>query len=167
VDGTLVIGCPGAYVFDVVSSDGTVIRVQRTWEPVKLSGDARTFYTQMMQWPVPSSKPAYSRLIVDPVAGRIWVRPEVHPDSIELTREVASAAGYAYSWIPGSSGVFDVFDSTGIWIASVRMPSELEYDGYSYQGSVRIRGDTIWARTRNEFKVEYVSKYLVNWPGKE
>jgi hypothetical protein len=163
-DGRLVVGCPATYAFEVHGLGDHRLAVEREWEAVALQPAARVYYSEQLGWPVPGRKPAYSRIIVDPIEKRFWVRPEVQPEAVARDPNVSRVTGQTHSWIPGSSGTFDVFDSEGVWLARVGIPRGLEYDGYSDQGGFRIRGDTVWARTRGEMNVEHVTKFLVKWP---
>jgi hypothetical protein len=165
-DGRLAFGCPDTYEFDVVQPNGHVLRIRRDdWRPVELSNRAREWLTWYRQWPFPATKPAYARVLLAPVGGRIWVRPEVHPVNVGVSPEAEAALGLSENWRPWGAGVFDVFDREGVFLGPVRMPPEMSYSGHSSYG-ITIHGDTVWAITEGEFDEAYISKYLVRWPGR-
>ena len=168
-DGTLALGCPADYTFDVIREGQPVLRISREWTPV------RTFPGEYEYWssapvipgflplpPFPERRPAYARIIL-PGDGRVWVWP-VHPSQQreEPAHRVATS-GRTHYWWPATQGAFDVFREDGRWLGKVQLPEELRYLGYTPPHLV-IRGDTLWARVRDSLDVQYVVRYRLVWP---
>lgn len=160
-DGTFVVGCPARYSFTIRSPSGALTRVVREWSPVAVSDEERDFRNRM---PVPhagTTLPAYAKVIV-PGDGRIWVWPR-QPDVKEaLPPDVVKRFRVTHTWAIASQGVFDVFDTTGNWLAVVRLPREARYSGYPTEPNIVIRGDTLWAVAQDSNDVEYIVRYDVS-----
>jgi len=169
-DGTLALGCPADYTFDVIQEGQRVLRISREWTPVRTFpgeyeywGSAPQMYSWALQLPpFPERRPAYARIIL-PGDGRVWVWP-VHPSKKheEPAHRVATS-GRTHYWWPATQGAFDVFREDGRWLGSVQLPEGLHYSGY-LPPHVVIRGDTVWARVQDSLDVQYVVRYRVVWP---
>lgn len=157
-DGTLAIGCPETYEFDVVHPDGRVLRVRRSGaERLTLGRDERQFLAFVGIGRLPDHRPYYARLIL-PGDGRIWVWPNQpmekwHPEGMPVSE----------AWMLGRTGAFDVFSPDGSWLGTVPLPPEIRYSGFPTERPVVIRGDTVWALTRDSLDVNYVTRYEVVW----
>jgi hypothetical protein len=169
-DGTLALGCPADYTFDVIREGQPVLRISREWTPVRTFPGEYEYWgsaPQMYSWalrlpPFPERRPAYARIIL-PGDGRVWVWP-VHPSKKheEPAHRVATS-GRTHYWWPATQGAFDVFREDGRWLGSVQLPEGIHYGGY-LPPHVVIRGDTVWARVQDSLDVQYVVRYRVVWP---
>lgn len=162
-DGRVAFGCPASYEFDVVHPDGRVLRVSRAWEPVVVEDEVRDFFATAGVGPVDETKPAYARILL-PDDGRIWVWPEQPSQSQELSEEQRQRWGMDRFWIVPTRGSFDVFEPDGTWLAQVPLPAGVAYSGYPTTPPVMIRGDSLWAVTRDELGVNYVTRFELRWP---
>jgi hypothetical protein len=169
-NGTLAVGCPAEYVFDVIREGEPVLRISREWTPVRTFPGEYEYWSsapQMYSWalplpPFPEHRPAYARIIL-PGDGRVWVWP-VHPSVRHETPEhQVATSGRTHYWWPATRGAFDVFREDGRWLGKVQLPEEVRYDGYTPPHLV-IRGDTLWARVQDSLDVQYVVRYRVVWP---
>jgi hypothetical protein len=163
-DGTMALGCPDRYEFDVVRRDGSVLRVRRPdAERVLLDRDHRRF---MSEWwpmgPLPDERPFYARIIL-PGDGRIWVWPNQPAETYSPPPEVQARTGVTTAWRVSLSGWFDVYEADGSWLGMVPMPESAEYSGFPMGRPIFIRGDTLWAVTRDEWDVHYVTRFEVKW----
>ncbi len=168
-DGGLVVGCSREYVFHVERSDGTVLRIGRDWEPVPVSPAEREFWTRGItaqfrqrnpdwRWtapPVPDHKPAWRQILVGS-DGRYWVKTSQPSTS-------APAPENSPAWWPEvvytSPMGYDQFDTTGRWLAIVKVPPELrEYPAPFF------RGDTAWAVVTDSLGVERVARLHLSAP---
>jgi len=169
-NGTLALGCPADYTFDVIREGQPVLRISREWTPV------RTFPGEYEYWssaprmspralplpPFPEHRPAYARIIL-PGGGRVWVWP-VHPSvQHEMPEQQGALSNRTRYWWPATHGASDVFREDGRWLGEVQLPEELRYSGY-LPPHIVIRGDTLWARVRDSLDVQYVVRYRVVWP---
>ena len=121
---------------------------------------------------VPRERPAFLRLWATD-SGRLWVWPGATGSSREATDQerefmrqalpgVATPTRIWSYWLPTDG--FDVFGSDGQWIGHVDTPDNWDGDPYPGIGDPQFKGDTIWAVTRDEFDVSYISKFVVDWP---
>jgi hypothetical protein len=62
------------------------------------------------------------------------------------------------------TGAFDVFASSGEYVGAVRLPEGLEYRPFPGHTDFFIRSDTVWAVAHDSLEVEYLAKYVVEWP---
>lgn len=162
-DGGLVIGCNREYVFHVGRSDGTVLRIGRDWEPVPVGPAEQEFWTRGItaqfrqrnpdwRWtapPVPEHKPAWRQILVGS-DGRYWVKTSQPSTS-------APAPEHSPAWWPEivytSPVGYDQFDTTGRWLAVVRVPP-----GFREYPTPFFRGDTAWAVVTDSLGVERVAR---------
>jgi hypothetical protein len=159
--GTLVVGCPRRYAFDVLRGDGSVLRVSRPWTPVEVSPGERALHEEFGgTGPLPVLRPAYAAIIPS-ADGRTWVWPTQPSERVPLPEEEAQMYGLTHTWAIAWQGSFDVFDPDGRWRAVVRLPYDARYSGYPTEPDVVIRGDTLWAVAWDELDVQYVVRYEV------
>lgn len=163
-DGSLLVGCPSAYEFEVVALDGSVRRIGRTWEPVRTSDDHRALLAERVgTGPLPEDRPAYVRLQAMS-EGRIWVRPTLPSHRVALPDEVVEQVGITHTWDESTRAVFDVFSVEEGWIGTVALPPAARYSGFPTEPPVVIRGDSIWATATDSLDVQYLVKYVIDWP---
>lgn len=179
-DGVLVFGCSADYSLDVEHSGG-VFRISRDWNPAVLTDEAQDFYEMGQEietgiprprFSVPRERPAFLR-VWRAEDGRLWLWPGTPGSSEEVTDQQREAFArflpgravpprfWSY-WSPTDG--LDVFDWEGGWIGHVATPST--WDGGPFPGSEDpvFRGDTLWALTKDEFDLRYISKFVVEWP---
>lgn len=163
-DGSFLVGCPSAYEFDVIGRDGSVQRIGRPWEPVRTSDDHRTLLAERVgTGPLPEERPAYVRLQAMS-EGRVWVRPTLPSQRVTLPDEVVEQVGITHTWDESTRAIFDVFSVDDGWIGTVALPPEARYSGFPTEPPVVIRGDSIWATATDSLDVQYVVRYVVEWP---
>jgi len=176
--GYSIVGCNATYEFDLLHSDSTVTRVRRSeWPAVPVSEEERkaaiewwTIGIRRFPGPeswtytgpdVPDHKPAYKKFLMAE-DGRIWVWSftvsEPSPTPPEAPRNYPDEV---WRTDPGG-GHFDVFEPTGRWLGTVRVPPEIEY-GWPSSPEPVIRGDTIWAATTDSLEIEYITRYEIRW----
>ncbi len=165
-DGRTAFGCPAEFRFDVILLDGSVRRIEIPHRPAPwLDGEVAQFAADYeFDASIVGDRPAYTRILLAP-DGRTWVWPSPQPERIEVPQQFREIAGADTRWSVGEVGAFEVFGDDGRWHATVRLPDELRYSGFPTEPPVVIRGDTIWGVTVDEFDVEYVSRYVVEWAG--
>lgn len=169
-DGSLAIGCPDRYEFDLQGPDGpdgpdgSVLRVR--WsraERVPLEPEYREY---LAKWAgltgLPDERPAYARLIVAG-DGRVWVWPNQPAETWTPSRDLQARTGATVGWRLSTRGAFEVFDEHGRWLGTVPVPNEFAYSGFPTERPVMIRGDTLWAITRDSLEVNYVTRFLLRW----
>jgi hypothetical protein len=169
-DGTLALGCPADYTFDMIREGQPVLRISREWTPVRTFPGEYEYWSSAPQMypgasqlpPFPERRPAYARIIL-PGDGRVWVWP-VHPSMRhEMPEHQVALSGRTHYWWPATQGAFDVFREDGRWLGEVQLPEGLYYSGY-LPPHIVIRGDTVWARVQDSLDVQYVVRYRVVWP---
>lgn len=151
---------------------GTVLRIERTWDPVPVPAaersDAEERASHNMRnnfpgwrWngpPVPDTKPPLRGLWVDD-DGRIWVhlsQPSVEiMDAGEVAKEREGTKRMPTRF--QEKVAFDVFERDGRYLGRVNAP-----DGLSIQPEPVIRGDTVWAATRDELDVSCIVRYRID-----
>lgn len=178
--GDLVFGCSTTYSFDVERPDG-VIRVSRQWEPAVMTEEEHDYYGLIQErsvgiprprFSVPKERPAFLR-IWRADDGRFWLWRGAAGQSTEMTEEqreafsrfVPGRAAPPRSWTYWSpTDGLDVFDADGRWIGHVVTPQSWDGDPYPGLGDPLFRGDTVWATTKDELDLRYISKFVVEWP---
>lgn len=162
-DGTVAVGCAANYSFDVRYPDGRVLRAERAWQPALMESDEQAHFL-MYHDTAPRNRPAFLRVWLGE-KGRIWARPGTagHPRSATPAER---SAGYPEeiwdAWVPTDG--MDVFESDGAWLGHVRTPPNWAARPFPGLGDPQFVGDTIWAVTTDELGVEYLSKFVVEWP---
>ncbi len=133
-------GYPAEYRFEIHNPDGTIIVVERSFEPVAVDPDEAEWQRRATirsgrqfepgwNWSgdeIPTTKPAYSRLQVDR-NGRVWVTrrgavtrvDDCDPDPLEVTNGRPRPC-----WVPETT--FDVFGDHGKFLGSVETPAEID-----------------------------------------
>lgn len=132
-EGYLVSGSNAEYSFDIVHADGSVLRVERAWEPVKLNGEERSQWEAWAQFldeqrrpgapeidrHIPELKPAYRQLEVDQ-DGRIWVDRYVEAVHRDRTPREPGDERPLLTWFEPRT--FDVFERDGKFLGTVVLP---------------------------------------------
>jgi len=163
-EGSLLTGCPAKYEAEVVSRDGPVHRFRRPWRPLGIDDEHRHLLTTEVGIPgLPAERPAYVRLEAFS-AGRLWIRPTLPSEPVPLPPEVVEALGVTHTFFESARAVFDVFTVQDGWLGTVALPPEARYSGFPTDPPVVIRGDSVWAVATDSLDVQYVVKYLVEWP---
>ncbi|MEK9499795.1 hypothetical protein WI372_02215 [Gemmatimonadota bacterium DH-20] len=163
-NGTVAVGCAANYSFDLRYPDGRVLRVERAWQPALMESDEQAHFL-MYHDAAPRNRPAFLRVWLGE-KGRIWARPGTagHPRSATPAER---SAGYPEeiwdAWVPTDG--MDVFEPGGAWLGHVRTPPNWVARPFPGLADPQFMGDTIWAVTTDELGVEYLSKFVVEWPG--
>jgi hypothetical protein len=148
-DGALVVGLSAEYMIEVRRRDGSVLRIEREYEPVELTAGERLEYEAVNDWsrqyqaanltaeipPVPSTKPAFRGLTVAD-DGRVWVllhSPAVKDETIR-PGPVDERTPPRVTW--REPMVYDVFDADGDYLGRVSTTPGTWIEV--------IRGDTAW-----------------------
>lgn len=157
------------YRIDQFRPDGSVVRVERSWEPVAVnSGEAsllrrrieRNYRDQFPGWSwngpeIPDTKPPFSALFVGE-NGRIWVQvptPSEEFMTVAEARDEERATGRILNRYR-SPVAFDVFEPSGDYLGRVNAPT-----GFSTSPRPVFRGETVWATVRDEFDVQRVVRF--------
>jgi hypothetical protein len=169
--GYMVGGLSTDYRIDLYRNDG-VLRVERSWEPVPVPAAERSDAEERAsfnmrnnfpgwRWngpPVPDTKPPFRSLWVDD-GGRIWVQlsqPSVEiMDAGEVMKERERTKRMPTRF--QEKVAFDVFERDGRYLGRVSAP-----DGLSVYPEPIIRGDSVWAVTRDDLDVSYVVRYRID-----
>ena len=163
-------GTGATYSIDILHRDGSVLRVERAYEPVPVqSGErasAETTTTRSMRrvepgWSwngpaIPDDKPAYRHLFFSD-EGRVWaLLNSVGYDTGEPTYTASPGEPDAPNqW--REPNVFDVFDREGRFLGRVTAP-----DGLRTNPVPVIRGDQVWAIVADELDVQYLKRFRVS-----
>lgn len=137
--GELVVGVNDEYAFELHRRDGTVLRIEKEWQPVAVDSDERAEreasndYVRATQGrfmtaeipPVPDSKPAYRGFFFDEEGGRIWVHryapsEKGEPEAARTIPGNPDAEPPMITWREPT--VFDVFTTQGTYLGEVRLP---------------------------------------------
>ena len=156
----ILVGVSSAYRFEIRKPDGSVVGVERKFEPVKLwpeehaAHEARNAWVKKTQGqfisseipPVPHTKPAFRGMIAGE-RGRIWVHRYTAAVRVEEDPTKRRPDGPPpILW--REPDVYDVFESDGTYLGEVPIP--LGTSIYVF------RGDTLWGVRRGELDESYV-----------
>ena len=161
-----VIGCNESYQFDVIGLDGSVRRIERSWDPVPITAAEQRIWTDGLtaqfrmrdrgwRWTasgVPDRKPAYRSLYAGE-SGRLWVRTAQPGREIDRPERMPDV--YPDKFFTEPIG-FDVFDATGEYLGPVAVP-----EGFRDRPVPVFWGDTVWAVVTDDDGVEYISRLLL------
>jgi hypothetical protein len=177
--GSVAVGCPADYEVDLLSPDGSVVRLSRDWTPVTVSAEERgsfvegqilsrnrSGYFERWSWEgerPPDQKPAYQRIVFGR-EGRIWVWPSQPSVRFEMPEEYRQQGWPPAGYRLASTGAFDVFTETAEYLGAARLPDDLPYSPFPGGADPFIRGDTLWALRYDSLDVPYLAKYAVQWP---
>jgi hypothetical protein len=174
-DGARVSGRGDAYSFEVYRDDGSVMVVEKEWDPVPITVDEAAWYRRRLTalwrsatdqswvWPgpeIPAHKGAF-KYIIPTADGRFWVVRQM----AGLPREGCDPEPdeyYGYEedpcWLEPL--VADVFDEEGRFLGPVPMP-----DGIRYLVRPYIRDDTVIALLEDAEGISFIKRFRLHIPG--
>lgn len=161
------------YAIDVVRPDGSVVRIEREFEPAPATREERAALYRAIdrrarqidyRWTwggpvIPEVKPPFKGLFVDE-DGRIWVRlhqPAEPEESAaeESAADESAAEGAETAW--REPIVFDVFEPGGRYLGQVHAPS-----GFRTLPQPVIRGDMVWAVVAEPGELPNVVRFRID-----
>ena len=158
-DASMVTGYPDTYRFERLALDGTVLRVEKSWQPVTVHPDEADWYRGrlLMFWralipefiwqaaDVPDHKRAYMALVPDR-DGRVWVIREMAGERIaDCDEEPEDMNGYVERPCWRQAYVLEGFGTDGRYLGQVGLPDGLRFSVQPY-----IRGDQVVAVFEDE-----------------
>jgi len=166
LDGSWAVGVTDDYAFEIRKSDGVVLRVQRSWEPVPVPAEEAEYSKQRTtelvrermgagpEWSwngpeIPYHKPAYEQLIPDR-NGRLWV---LRAQASQLTTDCYD--DQPECWLPQGYWL-DAFDTDGRFLGSVTLRQR--------PNATFIDGTTILSSEMDAAGTFVVKKYRVVLP---
>jgi hypothetical protein len=163
--GYLVGGFSGRYAIDLFHPDGTVLRIGREIEPVRVSaaekdakrmGVIRNFQQLVPDWQwngpgIPDTKPLFQDIAVGR-DGRIWVRLH-QPGFLDEPADPQDPMA-TDQWTEPT--VWDVFDPDGTYLGQVHAP-----EGFAVHPEPVFGSDHVWAITTDELDVEYLTRFRI------
>lgn len=169
--GYMVGGLSTNYRIDLFRRGSPVLRIEREWTPVPVMGveaeEQRRRITRGLQrqygswrWngpSVPSTKPPFKELFVS-WEGNIWVSLSTEAEAT-MTEAEARAEEEASGRVPlrfREPPAFDVFAPDGRFLGHVRVPASFRTDPEPI-----VRGDRVWAVTRDELDVASVARFRI------
>jgi len=174
-DGALVSGRGDAYSFEVHRNDGSVMVVEKEWDPVPVDADEADWYRRRLTalwraatdpswvWPgpeIPAHKGAFE-YIIPTLDGYFWVVRQMASLPLDgCDPEPADYFEYDEKpcWLEPL--VADVFDDEGRFLGPVPMPEGIRYRVRPY-----IRGDTVIALLEDAEGIAFVKRYRLQIPG--
>lgn len=170
--GYMVGGVGTRYAIDQFLPDGSVLRIERVRDPVRVEpaerAEAEEIVSRRMRnlepgwsWdgpPIPGVKPHFTGIFVG-LEGRIWVlipQPgeRIPEEELEPTEPGAPPSPRWRERI-----AFDVFEPDGTYVGTARAPW-----GLSLFPRPVFRGDRVWAVARDELDVPYVTRLRLRLP---
>jgi hypothetical protein len=158
------------YAIDVVRPDGSVVRIEREFEPAPATREERAALYRAIdrrarqidyRWTwggpvIPEVKPPFKGLFVDE-DGRIWVRlhQPVEPAAEESAADESAAERAETAW--REPIVFDVFEPGGRYLGQVHAPS-----GFRTLPQPVIRGDMVWAVVAEPGELPNVVRFRID-----
>ncbi len=173
LSGAVIGGVSNDYRFDISHPDGSVTRVEKSWEPIpvdaaegawfKRSSTANMRSTQPdWTWSgpdIPTSKPAFSQLLAD-ADGRIWVRrpgPGFHIEEACNEEPEPGEPFGAPCW--QATSTWEVFDEEGRFLGGAELPEAIQRYPQPY-----IRGDLFLAAYLDDLGTVMVKRYRIVLP---
>ena len=177
-DGEVIRGISDRYAIDVVRPDGSVVRIEREFEPAPATREERAALYRAIdrqarqidyRWTwggpvIPEVKPPFKGLFVDQ-SGRIWVR--LHQPAEPVAPEALGASEADTLAAPGEAEgaettwrepiVFDVFEPDGRYLGQVHAPS-----GFRTHPQPVIRGDMVWAVVAEPSELPNVVRFRID-----
>lgn len=169
--GYMIGGLSTTYRIDLYRIDAPVLRLERDWVPVPVHPDEAEerreaqidrFQRSYGSWrwngpPIPDTKPPFRDLFASQ-EGNIWVRlsqtAELVMTDEEAREEQARTGRRPYRYREPSA--FDVFAPDGRFLGHVAVPESFRMDPQPV-----VRGDTVWAVTRDELDVARIVRFLM------
>lgn len=171
--GYMVGGISNRYAIDLYRSDGTVLRIERAYNPVAVQPAERANREEITRWnmrqtqpdwtwngpAIPSEKPPFRDFYVGK-DGRIWVL--LHQPGEPIPEgEITDGGGQGPNPRPATRWreppAFDVFEPDGTYLGRVQAPVSL-----SLYPTPTFDGDQVWAVVRDELDVQYVTRFRVD-----
>ncbi len=167
--GYMVGGLSTDYRIDLFKPNQSVLRIERDWisVPVKREEKAerrrritQNFKRRFPGWKwngpsIPNTKPPFRGIFVDD-GGRIWVtvsqkgRATMTAEEVRAAEELSGRPQLRFREPLG----FDVFEPDGRFLGYVRVP-----DTFRESPQPVVRGDTVWAVTRDDLDVARVVRF--------
>mgnify|MGYP001828422316 CR=1 FL=1 len=172
--GYMIGGVSTDYRVDLYRVGEPVLRIERAWEPVRVKpeegAERRRERTARMQrqysgWKwngpaVPDTKPPFTNLIATS-EGNIWV--QVSQEGYEAMSDAEARAAESRTDRPQlrflEPTAYDVFSPAGAYLGHVKPPRS-----FRTRPEPLVRGDTVWAVTRDELDVARVVRFRLTRP---
>ncbi len=170
--GYMVGGLSTRYAIDQYRRDGTVLRMEREYEPVPVTSGERSNREERARWnmrqtqpdwtwngpAIPDHKPPFRDINVGR-DGRIWVMvstpgEQIPDDEIIEPSDQGPNPRPATRWREPTA--YDVFEPDGTYLGRVMAPT-----GISPWPEPVFDGDRVWAVVRDELDVQYVTRFRV------
>jgi len=169
--GYMVGGLSTDYRIDLYRDDDPVLRIERDWTPVAVrpeeAEEQRRQKTDNMQrqysgwkWNGPAvtdTKPPFTGLFVS-TEGNVWV--QLSQEGYATMTESEARAEERRTNRPQrrftEPVAFDVFSPDGTYLGHVRTPRS-----FRMRPEPQVRGDTVWAVTRDELDVARVVRFIL------
>lgn len=169
--GHRVSGRNDEYVFHQTQVGGTVLTIQRPYDPVRYTRSERRekqvrenhFAERNARPPerIPRDKPVWKDFQVD-TEGRLWVRRYVAglelQESAQLRELRVQFQNPERSW--AEPEVFDVIDADGAFLGSIEFPNSATL-GFPRVQVRAARGLYVWVVERGEWDEQYVVRYRI------
>ncbi len=164
--GAVARACSDRSVVHIDRPDSSVLRVELPNREGVVERYEREFFAMAVPTlpPLPSVRPDLARVIL-PGDGRLWLWPTQPPEPFVPAAEAQRRGAPSQAIKIAEHGAFEVVDSSGIWLGTVSLPDGVAYSGFPTTPGFTIRGDTLWAVRTGELDEQYISKYVVRWPG--
>jgi hypothetical protein len=172
--GYMVGGVSNEYRIDLYRATESVLRIEREWTPVPVKREEaeehrrRATHNMRQQYPgwkwngppVPDSKPPFRGMFVS-AEGNLWIL--VPTDArVSVTEAEAREEEQRTGWPQirhTEPPAYDVFDRDGRFLGHVRVPHSFQ----TYPEPV-VRGDYVWAVTRDELDVASIVRFRLVLP---
>lgn len=175
--GYMVGGWSSDYRIDLYRTKGQVLRLERAWEPVPVQAEEAEerrlaqiarFRRQYGSWKwngpsIPETKPPFREMFASR-EGDIWVllsqpgRPVLSEEDARQEEARSGRRPYRFR----EFAAFDVFAPDGRYLGYVRVPDTFRTDPQPV-----VRGDHVWAVTRDELDVATVVRFRVSHPTRD
>jgi len=172
--GYMVGGLSSDYRIDLFRTGEPVLRLEREWTPVPVNAEEaderrqrqiERFQRQYGSWrwngpPIPDTKPPFRGMFVS-WEGNVWVqlsqpgRPIMTEEEARQEEQRTGRRPFRYR----ESEAFDVFAPDGRYFGHVSVPESFRTDP-----SPIVRGDHVWAVTRDELDVATVVRFRIIHP---
>lgn len=182
-DGAVVIGVADRYRFEHHRLDGSVLAVEKYWDPVPIDPDEYSWYEDKTRatiqraeashgWDLgaglPDVKPAFQRLVVDR-DGRTWaIRAGPGERLPGCMEEAETPAEYNRNPCWRDTYFADVFDPEGRFLGEVTLPEPfLRETPFPFLPRPYIKGDVVIATVDDENDTAMVKRYRLELPREE
>jgi hypothetical protein len=169
--GYFVGGVSTDYRIDLYRHDEPVLQIEREWTPVPVLGAEKSeqehrivenFKRDFGSWrwngpAIPDMKPPFRTVLVGS-DGRLWVM--LSQSGYEYRTEAEALEEEKRTGRPQlryrEHGAFDVFEPDGRYLGMIRVP-----DDFRTSPPPVLRGDYVWAVTRDDLDVQRVVRYRI------